>query len=341
MQQKERIDWIDSAKGIGLLFVIFGHLHIPYLATWIYFFHMPLFFFLSGAVYSGEKYPFRTYFNKRVRSLVVPYFSFGIIIWLFYVIVNCFVSADSRLYGSNMDMLKGLIIQEHFWTIWFLAALFFVEMIYYLMDRVFGKSMVGLSVASSFLCVFGLIRYRMGWGALPWNLDVAFVAQLFFHTGKLLRKSKFLTVLTCSDSKGRQIVLLLIFLVVSILGGGLGIKIAHESLDMSVGLYGNELLTFIAAFAGIFFVIVLSSLLPLKSLRYLGRNTMVIFALHSRVVIVLCNYIYAGLGIFQGTGLIERLSYAAVTFVVIMAVMIPLTELMKKSKVRTLFGVGT
>lgn len=52
------------------------------------------------------------------------------------------------------------------------------------------------------------------------------------------------------------------------------------------------------------------------------------------------NYIYAGLGIFRGTALIERLSYAAVTFAVVMAVMIPLTEFMKKSKLRAWFGVG-
>ena len=43
-----RIGWIDTAKGIGLLCVILGHLSIPYLDMWIYFFHMPLFFFLSG-----------------------------------------------------------------------------------------------------------------------------------------------------------------------------------------------------------------------------------------------------------------------------------------------------
>lgn len=44
-----RIDWIDMAKGIGIVFVIVAHLgKFGNLQTWIYSFHMPLFFFLFG-----------------------------------------------------------------------------------------------------------------------------------------------------------------------------------------------------------------------------------------------------------------------------------------------------
>ena len=57
----KRIEWIDTAKGIGLICVILGHMRVPYLSTWIYTFHMPLFFFLSGAVFSGRQYCFREY----------------------------------------------------------------------------------------------------------------------------------------------------------------------------------------------------------------------------------------------------------------------------------------
>ena len=48
MDGKTRIGWVDTAKGIGLLLVIIGHLPIPLVPVWIYTFHMPLFFFLSG-----------------------------------------------------------------------------------------------------------------------------------------------------------------------------------------------------------------------------------------------------------------------------------------------------
>lgn len=45
MDGKTRIGWVDTAKGIGLLLVIIGHLPIPLVPVWIYTFHMPLFFF--------------------------------------------------------------------------------------------------------------------------------------------------------------------------------------------------------------------------------------------------------------------------------------------------------
>lgn len=44
---KSRDIAVDVAKGIGILLVILGHLKNP-LMDFIYAFHMPLFFFVSG-----------------------------------------------------------------------------------------------------------------------------------------------------------------------------------------------------------------------------------------------------------------------------------------------------
>lgn len=336
---EKRIEWVDAAKGIGLLLVIIGHLQVPYVSTWIYFFHMPLFFFLSGMVYTGSKYSFKEFLFKRILSLILPYFTFGTIILLFYTILNCFIGAENGQYGTCIDMIKGLIAQEHFWTIWFLTALFLVEIIYYFLDMFFRKKRYFLHITTFIICFWGLVRYRIGLGALPWNLDIALVAQFFYHVGRVFRESKFLSYITKYQNYRKPIILLIIFFVVNILSGVLGIKISHESLDMSVGLYGNEILTFISAFSGIFFVIIISKLFPLNGLQYLGKNTMVIFALHSRVIIVLCEYIYEAIGILQGNSLIERLLYVAITFIAILVVLIPITELIKKSKIHILFGV--
>ena len=131
IQTSKRIEWIDTAKGIGLLLVMLGQLHVPYMSAWIYTFHMPLFFFLSGVVFSGDKYSFKEFCIKRMKSLVVPYFCLGFVIYLFYVIMNVMVGPENGLYGTNMDMLKNFLIQEHFWTIWFLACLFVVEIMWY------------------------------------------------------------------------------------------------------------------------------------------------------------------------------------------------------------------
>ena len=57
MQSSRRTE-IDVAKGFTLFLVVFGHL-LPLNTTlfrWIFSFHMPAFFFLSGMTFRPEKY---------------------------------------------------------------------------------------------------------------------------------------------------------------------------------------------------------------------------------------------------------------------------------------------
>ena len=64
-----RLDWVDYAKGIGIILVVYGHvligiynskIDIPhsfydYCQKFIYSFHMPLFFFLAGLFYEQKE----------------------------------------------------------------------------------------------------------------------------------------------------------------------------------------------------------------------------------------------------------------------------------------------
>jgi polysaccharide biosynthesis protein PslL len=54
----QRIVHIDIAKGIGILLVVLAHnglqAYAPFLHQFIYAFHMPLFFFLSGMFFKPE-----------------------------------------------------------------------------------------------------------------------------------------------------------------------------------------------------------------------------------------------------------------------------------------------
>lgn len=53
LSKKKRVEWIDLAKGIGILLVIIGHSKIyGGLKIFIFSFHMPLFFVLRMVSYS-------------------------------------------------------------------------------------------------------------------------------------------------------------------------------------------------------------------------------------------------------------------------------------------------
>lgn len=339
MGTKKRIKWIDTAKGMGLLFVIIGHLHIPLAATWVYTFHMPLFFFLSGVVFSGDKYTFKEFFKKKVKTLIIPYFSLGVVIYLFYVVINMILGEANGLYGSNWSMFLKLLRQEHFWTIWFLTCLFLVEILYYLINNIFKVKKIFQTIVSLGICLLGFLYYRLGGDGLPWNLDVALIAQFFFHLGYRFKFSNKIYKKLMTKKRSSCLIMAITFLIVNVSAGILCIKISGESLDMSVGLYGNELLTVISAVAGILFVVIISNNLTNKALTYLGRNTMIIFAWHSRIIIVLCDYIYKWAGVFQGGNISQQLLECITTFIIIFVILIPLNEVIKKSKIHTWFGV--
>lgn len=331
-----RIRWIDAAKGIGLLCVILGHLGIPLVETWVYFFHMPLFFFLSGLVFSGGKYDFQTFLKKKLRSLVLPYFTLGGGIFLFWCLLY---ALEGRPGGDYLLMLKNFLVQEHFWTVWFLACLFLTELICYAIQRALGKKPLAATAVSTALCAFGIARYRLGWGSLPWNLDVALVAQFFFHLGfcckglepKLRRfdDRKLLPRLLAAG----------IMMALDLVLGFVCIHLSGASMDMSVGWYGNVFLIFPAALCGIAGVILLARIFTWKWLSWLGSHTMVIFAWHSRIVIVGCDLLYARFGIFQSGGLTDKLGAAACTGAAIFALLVPATFAIRRSRFHSWFGL--
>jgi fucose 4-O-acetylase-like acetyltransferase len=89
VDQKDRVDWADFAKGLGIFLVVFGHalgglIHsgvlpahsgFSFAVDYIYSFHMPLFFFLAGLfVRSSSRRPFRSYMANKISVIVYPYF---------------------------------------------------------------------------------------------------------------------------------------------------------------------------------------------------------------------------------------------------------------------------
>ena len=76
---KKRIEYIDIAKGIGMILVVIGHCinDKTFPGTWIYSFHMPLFFVLSGLCFSDKKYPtFLPFYGKKYERFFYLVFIF-------------------------------------------------------------------------------------------------------------------------------------------------------------------------------------------------------------------------------------------------------------------------
>ena len=67
-----RLTYMDIAKGIGILCVIAGHMGNSIINKFVFSFHMPLFFLISGYFISSRNSS-RTILIKRFKQLLPPY----------------------------------------------------------------------------------------------------------------------------------------------------------------------------------------------------------------------------------------------------------------------------
>ena len=142
--KNSRNQLVDCLKGYACLLVVFGHvirgirtaigvpLFIEQVEIFIWSFHVALFMFLSGYVYSitggWEKKGTRVSFLKnKFLNLAVPYFTFSII----YIVINCSIPGV-----NNQDTLSDI-----FWLwktpvaqYWFLYSLFVLFVLWTLLS---------------------------------------------------------------------------------------------------------------------------------------------------------------------------------------------------------------
>jgi polysaccharide biosynthesis protein PslL len=126
----KRIEYIDIARGIGILLVVMGHNDFavvsPFAYKVIYSFHMPLFFFLSG-YFINPTVEFWTFFKKRFNSLLKPYF---FTIFLIYIVSLSFgkMGFQTAIARITVKSLYGTGYYIDWVQLWFLPHLFVVSL---------------------------------------------------------------------------------------------------------------------------------------------------------------------------------------------------------------------
>ncbi|WP_261379745.1 acyltransferase family protein [Bacillus licheniformis] len=109
---QKRIEWIDVSKGVGIILVVLGHTPTPdWLKTFIFAFHMPLFFFLSGLVYHDGNMTFTSFLLKKIKTLLLPYFIFSVLAYLFWVLVESILRSPAVRMSTRLYRLKGFFIR--------------------------------------------------------------------------------------------------------------------------------------------------------------------------------------------------------------------------------------
>lgn len=277
-----RIEWIDLCKGLAICLVLLGHtLHTDISEVYIYGFHMPLFFMLSGLVLSPKKRSFSETLIRRFNSLILPYIFFYLMTYVYWILIERhFRSFDIEWWRPLIGLLWGgnyNSLMIHNGILWFLPCLFLVEMEYQLISYLKNTT---LQILAVFL--IALIGYNIKI-ILPWCLNISFIVLQFYYVGVRLRPIIRDSSLKSKNSKDNLVLLI----IVTCLFGCLYAYIQHEfkvKVNLSLNHIDNVWLFQMVSYLGIFSIISLcriwKPIMTKEIWLYLGINTMVIFALH-------------------------------------------------------------
>ena len=145
---QQRTDWVDYAKGIGIILVVYGHLlssgfhaglAVPeqfFLLSdsLVYSFHMPLFFFLAGlfAEQSCRKRGVKKFLFNKLESIAYPY-----LVWSFLQAAVELQFSSHSFRGATYGQLLAIpyLPWAQFWFLYALLAMYVVYGIF----SVFGK----------------------------------------------------------------------------------------------------------------------------------------------------------------------------------------------------------
>ena len=79
-------DESNIIKGILILLIVLGHNHF-FLSGYISTFHVPIFFMISGYLFSNKK-GYKQFIKSKFDSLIKPYFFFSITLFLFWFLIG-------------------------------------------------------------------------------------------------------------------------------------------------------------------------------------------------------------------------------------------------------------
>ena len=99
---------INLLKALAILLVVSGHLEFSIFGMFPpYSFQLALFFFISGMLFK-DKYIFdlKTYFLKRIKSLLFPYFAYEFV----YLVITCIIYRLSGTFWGDTISLKSFFI---------------------------------------------------------------------------------------------------------------------------------------------------------------------------------------------------------------------------------------
>ena len=298
-----RLDYIDIFRGLGIIMMIMGHIGFGDVFDYfIHAFHMPMFFFVSGFFFTSkpsDKVKTIDYIKGKCKALLVPYCFFGI----FHFIIFCMMQRTGEEWETLVHLLfintTGLPIAG---ALWFLTAIFFTNVIYFLLDRYISDNRLKTALVI-ILSLAGNIAPKLLPFRLPYALDISFVGIGLFHIAYILRQQMENKYIEKMFQLNKVVWFISAVLVTALI-------FVNGYVNMRTGLYAFIPLFWMNAVGAIIVGINLSeyldeikingrSLVIISVLKRIGKNSLVYLCLN-QIVLLVVRKIIEPLGIPRG-----------------------------------------
>lgn len=324
-----RLTYIDKAKGLAILLMIFAHVTPgEMISTWIFAFHMPLFFIVSGILidkrYMGGVITSSDIIKdilRRLYQLGIPYMVFTLLLTLFYGILQYISGGDMHVIYSYLFKIVTL---QGIDSLWFIPCYFVAEIIMKFTLCVSKLIYIGSVVLIS-ICLLFFLDYDMPF-VWWWRLLMKFcICYTFVYVGYYISRYKIV------EHMKKQYAII-IFIVASCLALYNGFSaIGSLSLNNPMLYYFNAICLTISVF--FFFKICKAKILSIFS--FWGKNSIVLLCTNNLIIEVVRFLDYR----FTDNFLLLHGLFGSVIFLfIIIVIEIPIIKLVENTRLAILFG---
>ena len=260
-----RFNWVDNVKGLAIILVVLGHIASSF-STFIYSFHMPLFFIVSG-FFLNPINELKSEIIKSFKRLFRPFFIYLTLGFIIEFLKRFYLDREQLKFedfvGALIYMDYDRLIGTYAFVLWFLPALFIGKTLVYLIlkySRFFLIQIVLISIAF-------LIGYNFNF---PLAIDDGLISAPYIFIGYYFYKNKGVLA-----NKTIAVILLIPLLLIPLVYG-------VPELNISTKYFESILINLLwtCALSFLLFIIFSSLKFNLKALEYLGINSLLIFLIH-------------------------------------------------------------